>query len=587
MSSFIPEPVSKRIIICCDGTWQSAVSGVKGSPSNITRLAQCLKRVDVDDHGKTWQQIVWYDSGVGTTSSKIGKMVEGAVGGGLEGNVIEAYNFVALNWCRGDRIFCFGFSRGAYTARTIAGLISDIGICEPRNMNDFPDIWRQYKTMDSERFYGSDAHFAWTDGKAAEKQPQDLGYKNRNFIWEKHPHGDWAQTSESREIELVGVFDTVGAIGMPSMHGFEARLPWKEDDPKFHNVKLNRNIKRAFQALALDEHREAFAPTLYHLPEGISASDAQLEEQRQKVQAAEADFYAHRYDQETPQEKRQAIHDKYNEARRELVRIQESRKPQSELLQVWFPGVHINNGGGSSDTLKNEGDMEEMANITFAWMLDQIRPYLAINETVIHQEYRNRQIYIDELNEIVRKYQEDKRKQEEAHVEETYAQSFRRLASNAASYVTHPLSKKGPDLRRRDYGWGTGTIIDSYTAMYYANGSQARTPGAYHKDKKHAAPGLTNEQVHPSVGFRMFATKEEKDPKLRYTPIGMDTDKFIRLPNASGGWGYSINGIVLPEYVLKRRSDFGGSPGYETLAIQGDKASSYVQAVYGHPIYEH
>lgn len=231
-----PQPSPKRIIICCDGTWQSAVSGVKGSPSNITRLAQSLERVAVDKDGKTWQQIVWYDSGVGTTSSTLGRMAEGLVGAGLEGNVIEAYNFLALNWCFGDQIFCFGFSRGAYTARTIAGLVSDIGICQPRDMNIFPEIWELYKQMNGERFYGSDQYFEWVDGKPAEKKSEGMEVE-----WEKYPHADWASTPESREVEVVGVFDTVASIGVPSIHGIEAKLPWSKDDPKFHNVRLNRS----------------------------------------------------------------------------------------------------------------------------------------------------------------------------------------------------------------------------------------------------------------------------------------------------------------------------------------------------------
>lgn len=232
----------KRIIICCDGTWQSAVSGLKNSPSNVTRIARTLERIGVDKDGKTWDQVVFYDSGVGTTSSKIGKMHEGAIGAGLEGNVIEAYNFVALNYTPGDQIFCFGFSRGAYTARSIAGLISDIGICSPRDLNDFPDIWELYKKGKAgERFYGSDAWWEWLDGKPADEQPKDLGYRNENFIWEKRPHGDWAVCPESREIEVVGVYDTVGALGLPSILGYDVKLPFGPDKPGFHNVQLNRS----------------------------------------------------------------------------------------------------------------------------------------------------------------------------------------------------------------------------------------------------------------------------------------------------------------------------------------------------------
>jgi hypothetical protein len=240
MMSEILRPIPKRIIICCDGTWQTAVSGEKNSPSNVTRLTRCLNRVAIDDDGKTWQQIVWYDSGVGTTSSSFGKKREGAIGAGLEGNIIEAYNFVALNWTPGDQVFCFGFSRGAYTARSIAGLISDIGICEPRKLHDFHQIWELYKSnISGERFHGSQAWFDYIDGVPADDkdQPDDFGYKNMNFVWKKPPGGDWAITPESREIEVVGVYDTVGALGVPDLQGI--RLSWGPDKHGFHNVKLN------------------------------------------------------------------------------------------------------------------------------------------------------------------------------------------------------------------------------------------------------------------------------------------------------------------------------------------------------------
>lgn len=75
---------------------------------------------------------------------------------------------MVLNWAPGDQVLCFGFSRGAYTARSIAGLISDIGICEPRQLQDFPEIWEAYKSnYKGERFQGSDAYYDYIDGVPA------------------------------------------------------------------------------------------------------------------------------------------------------------------------------------------------------------------------------------------------------------------------------------------------------------------------------------------------------------------------------------------------------------------------------------
>lgn len=235
----LPTSIPKRIIICCDGTWQSAVSGEENSPSNVTRLARSLNRVAEQD-GKVWQQIVWYDSGIGTTSGWLGKKLEGAIGAGIEGNIIEAYNFVVLNWSPGDQVLCFGFSRGAYTARSIAGLISDIGICEPRQLQDFHLIWEAYKSnYQGERFEGSDAYYDFIDGipAADEDQPDDFGYARRGLKWKQPARGHWAISPQSKEIEVVGVYDTVGALGVPDVLGY--KMQWGPDKHGFHNVKLN------------------------------------------------------------------------------------------------------------------------------------------------------------------------------------------------------------------------------------------------------------------------------------------------------------------------------------------------------------
>lgn len=171
--------VPKRIVICCDGTWQSSVSGKKNIPSNITRLCRHIARAGTDRKGKTWQQIVYYDSGVGTGElTDFEAKRQGAIGDGLAVNVIEAYNFIVLNWSPGDEIFCFGFSRGAFTARAVAGLVTDIGIMEPRDLQIFPEIYDIYKKNIPKKvsnqkdyvqkpFEESDGWKEWVEGKRA------------------------------------------------------------------------------------------------------------------------------------------------------------------------------------------------------------------------------------------------------------------------------------------------------------------------------------------------------------------------------------------------------------------------------------
>ncbi|KGO42875.1 protein of unknown function DUF2235 [Penicillium expansum] len=567
-------PIRKRIIICCDGTWQSAVSGKKNVPSNVTRLCRALNNVGTDEHGNQWQQIVWYDSGIGTTSSPLGQKIEGAIGLGLEGNVIEAYNFCVLNYKPGDQIMCFGFSRGAFTARAIAGLISDIGICRKQDLNRFPDLWEVYKEKKhGERFYCSDLWFEWMDGKADENQ----GAQGDTFLFEKRGKGDWAQEG-SRDVEVVGVYDTVGAIGMPKVLGMKlpSWLLWWAGKDGWENVGLSPNVKHAFQALALDEHRSAFSPTLWYLHKLGNVTSEQIQTQKKKfdeeaqkwddlLQDAirlKASGRASDEDVNNIARKLNQTARDWNKETRTLLKLEDDYKHQCKprtLTQVWFPGYHINIGGGSSETLKDEGNMEEMSNITFSWMLDQIKPYLSLNEDFISEEREEMEDHISTL------------------VENTvnneslggWAQRKAAAIASALTFKYFSTSPVKPVDKRRSYGWGTGPLEDSFTPFYYANGSERRTPGGYDPfDKNGNLLGETFEFVHPVVGFR---EKQIKD----YTPIGPNV-KFARRKavdeKGRPGYVYDLGNSPkpLPEWRL------GGLDSYERLAITGKVEYDYV-----------
>ncbi|MEH2008448.1 DUF2235 domain-containing protein [Nostoc sp.] len=103
----------KRLVICCDGTWQQLISPY---PSNVVKLAQSVKPIARD--GVT--QIIFYDPGIGTESQKV---LGGATGLGIDRNIEDCYRFLSLNYVPGDEIYLFGFSRGAYTVRSLAGMI--------------------------------------------------------------------------------------------------------------------------------------------------------------------------------------------------------------------------------------------------------------------------------------------------------------------------------------------------------------------------------------------------------------------------------------------------------------------------------
>lgn len=280
----------------------------------------------------------------------------------------------------------------------------------------------------------------------------------------------------------------------------------------------------------------------------------------------------------------------WNKAARERVVCQNRNEMNSELKQVWFPGYHINIGGGSSDTLNNDGDMEEMSNIVFAWMLDQIKPHLSIDERFILEAYRKREKRFVELNDAYKAWTlfEQERKAE------TWTKWTWRNASGAATALIHPFGSNGksslPEKPTyeglRNYGWGVGEMKDSFTKMYWANGHHVRTPGQYALKKvghEWVSLGDTCEYIHPVVNYRAIQTKKMHDEKVKspnekqvvpYQPIGskyLRRKKYDKQHNRRF-FEYEIGGCPQPieEWQL------GGLDSYERLAILGEPAYNYM-----------
>jgi uncharacterized protein (DUF2235 family) len=245
----------RRLVICCDGTWQSSVSSKNNIPSNVTRLCRLIARVgaDKDDASKKFHQIVYYDSGIGTGNLSASEARrQGGTGAGLAENVIEAYNFIVQNYEPGDEIFCFGFSRGAYTARAVAGLVSDIGVIAPTSMQFFPELYRLYQTNEEGVEFRETEAWKWfTEGKLSKKgeEMEKIGIDVRKTglddlrllteVWEIRPHGELAVSEGSRKVKVVGVWDTVGSLGVPDVIGLN--LASKRTKFGFHNVKLTES----------------------------------------------------------------------------------------------------------------------------------------------------------------------------------------------------------------------------------------------------------------------------------------------------------------------------------------------------------
>ena len=204
---------NKRIVICCDGTWNTPAQ-----PTNVVKLLRSIK--PYSDDGK--HQVVFYDQGVGTYNP-VDKFIGGAFGKGLEQNVLDAYRFIVHNYQQGDELYCFGFSRGAYTARALGGMLHSIGLLAKDELHNLPAAYQYYRTPPVKR---------------------DTQLYTRNL---------------KPDIKLMAVWDTVGALGAPTpiLGRFTQSLVG------FFDTRLSPEIKNAYQALAIDERRGVFQPALW------------------------------------------------------------------------------------------------------------------------------------------------------------------------------------------------------------------------------------------------------------------------------------------------------------------------------------
>ncbi|KXJ85610.1 hypothetical protein Micbo1qcDRAFT_221916 [Microdochium bolleyi] len=490
--------VRKRLVVCCDGTWQSSVTLKKNVPSNITRLARSFAREDVTPDGTVWEQVVYYDAGIGTgdiSSSETRR--QGGFGSGFTSNVIEAYNFLTLNWYPGDKVYCFGFSRGAYTARAVAGLVNDIGIISPRDMQDFPQLYSEYLKFskgDSHMFRRSRQYRKWQTGIPSIKGKDK---KSGLQLWDRIPHK--LVTEDSRLVEVVGVFDTVGILGVPKspylpVDALMATINayYGGESQGFHNVNLSPYIRNAFHAMALDEHRGPFSPTLWHLPpDKPTTAGAAQPDHKTILEAFQAlHFNKPAFAPSDPKNKEEVYKKQLEEEAYEKRRLD-----YSNLSQVWFPGVHINVGGGSKDPLETrQGDYEQIALITFAWMCEQVKPFIRFEDKLRKRSVRDRMaLVVPVLAELAAGGNRDFGKL-------SWARPFWRALDSVG--IVAAKKKEIPNTTL--CGWAEGPIIDSYAGAVKLTGSITRTPGEYRTDA--AQPGVllgkTNEAIHPCVAYR-------------------------------------------------------------------------------------
>jgi len=218
-----------NIVICADGTWNRPEEDVeKDFPTNVLKLARAIKPSPNGD-----KQHVFYDWGLGSYHNSLSA---GTTGRGIHKNILDGYRYIVQNYATNDKIFLFGFSRGAYTVRALSGLINNCGILKRPDARLISEAWKIYKSP------------------IEKNHPQGEASK---LFRDNHCH-------PSRKVHFVGVWDTVGALGIPfSLMGLF------ESHDEFYDTKMGPNVSVARHAIAIDEKRQDFEPTIWTPRAGV------------------------------------------------------------------------------------------------------------------------------------------------------------------------------------------------------------------------------------------------------------------------------------------------------------------------------
>jgi hypothetical protein len=251
------------------GTWMNADMGVKDAtassnpvdpvlqpPTNVTRICRSVARND----SKGNAQIGYYQSGIGT-DNLVDSIVGGATGLGLAEHIREAYHFLAQNYDQeaGDEIYLVGFSRGSFTARSIAAFISNVGLLTQKGMLCFYPVFQDWENqLKPLTQWKPNAKFPWPG-------PRPNLYSNsEEYTKELFNRG---LTRKDVKIKAVACYDTVGSLGIPRIGIFSSGVPPHISlDYAFVDTTVPDKVEHAIHALALDELRKPFSPTIWEKP---------------------------------------------------------------------------------------------------------------------------------------------------------------------------------------------------------------------------------------------------------------------------------------------------------------------------------
>ena len=273
--------MGKNIVLCLDGTWNGPNSVDKSgnqTPTNVQKLFEALsgssalaatdqeKEFSLPPTGAPIGQVGKYIYGVGDSSNVLAHAVEGAVGLGLVARVVRGYTYLSRMYEPGDSLFILGFSRGAYTARALAGFVTRQGLLDWNAMKLVAgseesysaglSAWQQYKkTIDQNK------------AGVLQELAQVVSDLHDSFDLGLHP-APKLQFVGSVGIAAVGVWDTVGALGIPDIQEQDGSAV-RVDVFQFCDSVLNASVAHGFHAVAIDEQRVDFTPSLWDARDGV------------------------------------------------------------------------------------------------------------------------------------------------------------------------------------------------------------------------------------------------------------------------------------------------------------------------------
>ena len=236
----------KNIVICADGTWNRPEQDpAKDYPTNVLKMARAI----APQSPLGSEQVVFYDWGLGSYHDGF---KGGAFGSGINKNIEDCYRFIVQNYALGDKLYFFGYSRGAFTVRSLAGFINSCGILKRANARLISRAFAIYKDPDIHP--RDDYCSAWRDRHSVRADMTQLPRaERRHYSDAGHP-----------KIHFIGVWDTVGALGVPL-----SMLSFLNQEHMFHDNKIGWNVVTARHALAIDERRDDFKPTIWKQRAGV------------------------------------------------------------------------------------------------------------------------------------------------------------------------------------------------------------------------------------------------------------------------------------------------------------------------------